>query len=65
MTVAEKLKIIVENKGITYAHISKVTSIPIDTISKTLRGKRKLTADEMVAICNATETDLNDIRSSA
>ena len=50
----EKLKQLIDDKGITYTFISNKTGIPVNTIS------RKLPADEMISICKATGIDLND-----
>ena len=60
-TTAEKIKTLVSQKGITYAAISRETCIPIDALSKTFLGKRKLTAEEMVKICSFIGIDLNDL----
>ena len=61
MNVAQKLKQAVEEKGVTYTSISSKTKIPVDAISKSLLGKRRLPADEMVAICQAVGVDLVDL----
>lgn len=65
MKAAEYIKFRVDNMGVTYTAISKKTGIPVDTISKSLRGKRKLPADEMVAICNAVNINLCDFKNLA
>lgn len=64
MQVAEKLKALVEERGITYTFIAERTGIPVDAISKSLRGKRRLPADEMVAICKLMGVDLRDLAGS-
>jgi len=61
MCVAEKLKSIVEERGTTYTFLSKRTGIKVDAISKSLSGKRRLPADEMIALCRALDVDLNDL----
>ena len=61
MNVAKTMKELVEGKGITYTFISSKTGISVDAISKSFHGKRRLTADELVAICKYTNIDLNDI----
>ena len=63
MKAAEKLKDLVEERGVTYTFISSKTGIPVDTISRVFLGKRKLLADEMVSICNAVGLDLKDFAS--
>lgn len=51
MTVAQKMKLLIEQKGITYTFISEKTGIPVDALSKSFLGKRRLPADEMISIC--------------
>lgn len=63
MNVAHKVKDLIDGKGITYTFISSKTGIPVDAISKSLLGKRRLSADELVAICKETHIDLADILS--
>lgn len=60
MRAFEKLKQLIDDKGITYTFISNKTGIPVNTISRSLSGKRKLPADEMISICKATGIDLSD-----
>lgn len=60
MRAFERLKQLIDDKGITYTFISNKTGIPVNTISRSLSGKRKLPADEMISICKATGIDLND-----
>lgn len=64
MAVAERLKQLVENKGVTYSFISSRTGIPVDAISKSLLGKRRLPADELVDICNVAGIELNELQQS-
>jgi len=61
MCVAERLKLIVEERGTTYTFLSKRTGIKVDAISKSLSGKRRLPADEMIALCHALNVDLCDL----
>lgn len=60
MTVAKRIKEIVEAKGVSYTFISEKTGIPVNAISRSFLGKRRLPADEMVAICNVIGVDLGD-----
>lgn len=64
MAVAERLKQLVDNKGVTYSFISSMTGIPVDAISKSFLGKRRLPADELVDICNVVGIDLNELQSA-
>lgn len=61
MGVAERIKELVEERGVTYTFISGKTGIPVNSISRTFLGKRRLPADEMVAICNAIGVDLPEL----
>ena len=60
MRAFERLKQLIDDKGITYTFISNKTGIPVNTISRSLSGQRKLPADEMISICKATGIDLSD-----
>ena len=62
MAVAERLKQLVDNKGVTYSFISSRTGISVDAISKSLLGKRRLPADELVDICNVVGIELNELQ---
>lgn len=62
MSVAEKIKNLIDGKGVTYTFISEKTGIPIDAISRSMLGKRRLPADEMLMICNAVGIDLNELQ---
>lgn len=59
MTVAEQMKTIIEDRGVTYSFISRKTGIPIDSISKSMAGKRKLPADELVKMCLLLGVDIS------
>ena len=39
--------------GIKQTYLSEKTNIPVDTISKILNGKRKMSAEELLLICDA------------
>lgn len=62
MAVAERLKQLVDDKGVTYSFIASKTGIPVDAISKSLLGKRRLPADELVDICNVVGIELNELQ---
>lgn len=61
MNVAEKLKKIADERGIKYSAIASNTGIPVDLVSKSFLGKRKLIADEMLAICGYMNVDMIDL----
>ncbi len=60
MTAAERIKEIVEAKGVSYTFIAEKTGIPVNAISRSFLGKRRLPADEMIAICGVIGVDLGD-----
>ena len=60
-TEAQKMKLLIEQKGITYTFISEKTGIPVDALSKSFLGKRRLPADEMISICREVGIDLSDL----
>lgn len=62
MAVAERLKQLVDDRGVTYSFISSKTGIPVDAILKSLLGKRRLPADELVNICNVVGIELNELQ---
>lgn len=62
MKAQDVLKMCVEEKGVTYTFISEKTGIPVDTISKIFKGKRKLQADELLDICEAVSISIDDFR---
>lgn len=57
MSAAEVIKNALKEKGMSYSFISEKTGIKIDAISRSLLGKRRLPADEMIAICKAAQID--------
>lgn len=61
VTVAQKIKKVVDERGIKYTAISLATGIHIDAISRSFNGKRKLLGDELVAICKFLHLELDDV----
>ncbi len=59
--VAKALRELINSKGVKYSFISEKTGIPVNQISRSLMGKRRLPADEMVAICNAIGVDIGEL----
>lgn len=62
MSAAMTLKRLVDERGIKYTFLANETGIPVNVISQTFLGKRRLLADEMISICVAAGLDLNDMR---
>lgn len=59
--VAQRIKRIVDDKGVSYTYIANKTGLSVDAISKSFLGKRRMTADEMISICAAVGIDLADL----
>lgn len=57
MSVNDCLKNYVDMIGIKQSYLSEKTKIPADTISKILNGKRKMTAEELLLVCDALHID--------
>lgn len=51
----------ITDNGIKQSYISKQTNIPVDTISKILSGKRKITAEEFLKICKVLDVRQSEI----
>ena len=51
MEVAEKIRMYMDDNGITQAHISRKTGIAMSKLSLALNGKRRFTFDEYESIC--------------
>ena len=62
MRVAQTLRGLIEQRGVTYTFLSRKTGIPVDRISKSLRGERRLLADELVSLCLTLGIDLADLK---
>lgn len=60
-TVAAKIKRIIDAKGIKYSEIYQNTGIPVDALSKSFMNKRRMNADEMIAICKYAKIDIGDL----
>ena len=57
MTVNEKLRKIVDERGIKQSHICAETGLSPDAVSRILNSNRKITADEFLTICDALNVD--------
>ena len=60
MGVEANIKEYLREEGLTQVGVSRKTGIPADQLSLTLNGKRKLTVDEFVRICDAIKKTPND-----
>ena len=48
-----RIKEYLDSKGIRYSFVSEKTGIPMNILSPTLNGKRKMSAEEFILICKA------------
>lgn len=48
-----RIKKYLDENGIKYTYVSEKTGIPMNILSPTLNGKRKMTAEEFISICIA------------
>ena len=57
MCVGLKIKMYLDDRGISQSHISSKTKIPLAKLNLSLNGKRRLTFEEYELICGALEID--------
>lgn len=55
MCVGTKIKAYLDERGITQAHISRETGIPLPKLNLSLNGKRRLEFEEYELICGAID----------
>lgn len=48
-----RIKRYLDKNGIKYSFVSEKTGIPMNILSPTLSGKRKMSAEEFILICKA------------
>lgn len=65
MSTAEKLKQAIDSRGIKYSFIAQKAGIPLNSLSRSLIGKRRLQADEPISVCHAIGVDLKDVLETA
>lgn len=51
----------VERRGIKYTAIFRATGIPVDALSKSFAGKRKMGADELLQVCRYIGLDIGEL----
>jgi len=62
LSVAQKLKALIDQRGIKYSFLANKTGIPVNQLTKSLHGNRRLLADELVLLCLALDLDLADLK---
>lgn len=58
----EKLKKVLELKGISIYKLSQLTGVKYELLRRTFNESRKLTADELVLILNKTGIEFSEIK---
>lgn len=53
-----KIKNYIQEIGLKFCAVAEKAGIPLNTFSDMMNGKRKITADEYVAICRALSVPL-------
>ena len=51
----------VKRRGIKYTAIFHATGIPVDALSKSFSGKRKMGADELLQVCRFAGLDIGEL----
>lgn len=62
MSINERLSKYVSENGIKQIYIAQKTGLTADTVSKILKGNRRILADEFLIICTALGIDPNIFR---
>lgn len=57
MCVGQKIKVYLEEKGISQTHISTKTKIPLPKLNLALNGNRRMTFNEYELICGALDVN--------
>lgn len=62
MSINKRLSEYVSDNGIKQVYIAQKTGLPADTVSKMLKGNRRILADEFLLICTALDINPNIFR---
>lgn len=54
-TVGLKIKEYLDQHGVKYSYLSRLTGIPMNLLSLTLNGKRRMSVEEYFTICKALD----------
>lgn len=65
MNINLRLKEIVESKGIKQVYICENTGWSADTVSRILKGTRKITGEELLTLCDLLDVDPRSLRKTA
>ena len=64
MTTTKKLAAYIESKAINIAALGRMTKIPYQTLYDSVKGSRKITADELLKICSVLDVNPMDFAES-
>ena len=65
MTVHDVIAERVEKRGISIAELSRRVDMSSELLRRSLNGDRKLTATELIALCEELEMTLDDFKQAA
>lgn len=65
MTINLKLKDILEERGIKQSYLCEKTGLSADSVSRILKGVRKISAEEFLIICEVLKLDPRIFKKSA
>lgn len=56
--VGLKVKEYLDQRGVKYSYLSRMIGIPMNLLSLTLNGKRRMSVEEYFAICKALDVSV-------
>ena len=65
MNVIDTINSRIRDRGMTITTVARRSEMSVDLLSKSLRGKRRLKAEELVAICMVLGLTVDDFESNA
>ena len=58
-TIGLKVKEYLDQRGVKYSYLSRLTGIPMNLLSLTLNGKRRMSVEEYFTICKALDVSVD------
>lgn len=65
MYLNQRLREIIESRGIKQSHICETIGMTADALSRILNGTRKITGEELLRLCEYLDIDPRSLRQSA
>lgn len=65
MSLNQRLREIIEGRGIKQSYICERIGMTADALSRILNGTRKITGEELLSLCDLLEIDPRVLRQSA